>query len=136
MFLQEAGARILEGLSASGLRSVRYALEVDGISRVDANDLDPSVVESMRANIAFNGPDVEAKVFPHNSDARMLMLQNPGTYDAIDLDPYGTPSQLLDSAVQAVAEGGLLMVTATDMAVLCGNSGEVRGGLGGGGGGL
>lgn len=47
-------------------------------------------------------------------------------YDAIDLDPYGTPAHLLDSAVQAVAEGGILMVTATDMAVLCGNSGEVR----------
>jgi len=48
------------------------------------------------------------------------------TYDAIDLDPYGTPAHLLDSALQAVAEGGLLAVTATDMAVLCGNSGEVR----------
>lgn len=46
-------------------------------------------------------------------------------YDAIDLDPYGTPAHLLDSAVQSVAEGGLLAVTATDMAVLCGNSGEV-----------
>ena len=46
-------------------------------------------------------------------------------YDAVDLDPYGTPAHLLDSAVQAVSEGGLLMVTATDMAVLCGNSGEV-----------
>ena len=34
----------------------------------------------------------------------------------MDLDPYGTPAQFLDSAVQAVAEGGLLMVTATDMA--------------------
>lgn len=26
--------------------------------------------------------------------------------------------------LQAVAEGGLLLVTATDMAVLCGNNGE------------
>lgn len=32
---------------------------------------------------------------------------------------------LLDSAVQAVNEGGLLMITATDTAVLCGNNGEV-----------
>lgn len=45
-------------------------------------------------------------------------------YDAVDLDPYGSPTQLLDSAVQATAEGGLLLVTATDMAVLCGNNGE------------
>jgi tRNA (guanine26-N2/guanine27-N2)-dimethyltransferase len=52
-----------------------------------------------------------------------MLLQ---AYDAIDLDPYGTPAHFLDSALQAVAEGGLLAVTATDMAVLCGNSGEVR----------
>ena len=44
------------------------------------------------------------------------MLQSPGAYDVVDLDPYGSPSHFLDSAVQSVAEGGLLMVTATDMA--------------------
>ena len=44
------------------------------------------------------------------------MLQQAGLYDAVDLDPYGSPSHFLDSAVQAVAEGGLLLVTATDMA--------------------
>lgn len=43
-------------------------------------------------------------------------------YDVVDLDPYGTPAMLLDTAVQAVADGGLLMVTATDMANLCGNN--------------
>ena len=59
------------------------------------------------------------------ADARVVMLTRPQVYDAVDLDPYGTPAHLLDSAVQAVADGGLLMVTATDMAVLCGNSGEV-----------
>ncbi len=46
------------------------------------------------------------------------MIERAGTYDAVDLDPYGSPCQLLDSAVQAVAEGGMLMVTATDMAGL------------------
>jgi len=44
------------------------------------------------------------------------MIQRAGVYDAVDLDPYGSPCQLMDSAVQAVAEGGMLMVTATDMA--------------------
>ena len=27
-------------------------------------------------------------------------------FDVIDLDPYGSPSQFLDSAVQAVKDGG------------------------------
>lgn len=45
-------------------------------------------------------------------------------FDVIDLDPYGCPSIFLDSAVQAIRDGGLLLVTATDMAVLAGNSPE------------
>lgn len=43
-------------------------------------------------------------------------MQNPDGYEAVDLDPYGSPSQFLDTAVQAVSEGGLMLVTATDMA--------------------
>jgi hypothetical protein len=42
--------------------------------------------------------------------------QNPDGYEVVDLDPYGSPTQFLDSAVQAVSEGGMLCVTATDMA--------------------
>lgn len=61
----------------------------------------------------------------HEHRDTAVLLAPAQAYDAIDLDPYGTPVQFLDSAVQAVSEGGLLAVTATDMAVLCGNSGEV-----------
>lgn len=43
----------------------------------------------------------------------------------VDIDPYGSPSIFLDSAVQSVADGGMLMCTATDMAVLCGDDREV-----------
>lgn len=77
MFADIQGARVLEGLAASGLRSIRYALELDGVSQIDANDLDAAVVESMRRNIDMNGPDAQAKVQPHCSDARLLMLQKP-----------------------------------------------------------
>jgi tRNA (guanine26-N2/guanine27-N2)-dimethyltransferase len=119
-----AGLRILEGLAASGLRAIRYAKEVDGVGEVVANDLDPAVVEALRRNVDFNGPEASSRVVPSTGDARLVMMANPSGFDAVDLDPYGSPSQLLDSAVQAVDEGGLLLVTATDMAVLCGNNGE------------
>lgn len=56
---------------------------------------------------------------------RMLMYQRrKDRFHAIDLDPYGCPSIFLDGAVQCIINGGLLMVTATDMAVLAGNSPE------------
>lgn len=41
-------------------------------------------------------------------------------FDLIDVDPYGSASPFLDAAVQAVSSGGLLAITSTDMAVLCG----------------
>lgn len=54
----------------------------------------------------------------------MYQHKRENQFDAIDLDPYGCPSIFLDSAVQAIKDGGLLLVTATDMAVLAGNSPE------------
>eukprot|EP00210_Caulerpa_lentillifera_P003270 g3121.t1 len=112
------GIKIFEGLAASGLRSLRYAMEA-----IVACDLDSTAVESMHKNVASNGLGSE-KVHPIHADARLHMLQHPSFYDVIDLDPYGTPVAFLDSAVQSISEGGLLCVTATDMAVLCGSNPE------------
>ncbi|CAH2072657.1 unnamed protein product [Thlaspi arvense] len=117
--------RVLEALSASGLRALRYAREVEGIGQVVALDNDPASVEACQRNIKFNGLMSSSKVESHLTDARVHMLSHPKEFDVVDLDPYGAPSIFLDSAVQSVADGGLLMCTATDMAVLCGANGEV-----------
>ena len=71
------GIKILEGLAASGLRSIRYALEVEGTGRVDANDLDSDAVEAMKRNIQYNGPEAEQRMRPLQGDARVIMLQSP-----------------------------------------------------------
>ncbi|XP_028679225.1 tRNA (guanine(26)-N(2))-dimethyltransferase [Erpetoichthys calabaricus] len=121
----EGGLRILEGLSASGLRSIRFAKEIPGIESIVANDFSQQAVELIKRNIEAN--QVQHLVFPSYADARMLMHQTcrrKERYDVIDLDPYGSPAQFIDAAVQAVSEGGLLCVTCTDMAVMAGNSGE------------
>ncbi|XP_058228182.1 tRNA (guanine(26)-N(2))-dimethyltransferase 2 isoform X1 [Rhododendron vialii] len=117
--------RVLEALSASGLRALRYAREIEGIGQVVALDNDKASVEACRRNIKFNGSVACAKVESHLADARVYMLTHPKEFDVVDLDPYGSPSAFLDSAVQSVADGGMLLCTATDMAVLCGGNGEV-----------
>ncbi|XP_064213539.1 tRNA (guanine(26)-N(2))-dimethyltransferase [Tribolium castaneum] len=118
------GISILEALSATGLRSIRYAKEVKGVKEIIANDISIKAVEDIERNICDNG--VEDLVVASHDDATMLMYKNrkERRFDAIDLDPYGCPSIFLDSAVQTIKEGGLLLVTATDMAVLAGNSPE------------
>lgn len=121
----EDGIRILEGLSASGLRSIRYAKEIPGVQEVVANDFSARAVENIKRNIKHNG--VEDRVTPSHADAMLLMYQNRQykmRFDVIDLDPYGTAAPFLDGAVQAVKDGGLLCITCTDMAILCGNHAE------------
>ncbi|KAF9590858.1 hypothetical protein IFM89_039137 [Coptis chinensis] len=117
--------KVLEALSASGLRALRYAREVEGIGQVVALDNDKVSVEACKRNIKYNGSVACEKVESHLVDARVFMLTHPKEFDVVDLDPYGSPSVFLDSAVQSVADGGILMCTATDLAVLCGGNGEV-----------
>lgn len=121
----ERGLHVLEGLAASGLRSVRFALEVPGLQSVTANDFSTKAAALIARNAQYN--KVSHLVRPSCRDASMLMYEMRGKkerYDVIDLDPYGSPASFLDAAVQAVSEGGLLCITCTDMAVMAGNSGE------------
>ncbi|KAG0547052.1 hypothetical protein BDA96_01G046100 [Sorghum bicolor] len=106
-------------------RELKPPLVLEGLGKVVALDNDKASVEDCKRNIKFNGSSATSKVEAHLVDARIHMLMHPKEFDVVDLDPYGSPSIFLDSAVQAVADGGLLMCTATDMAVLCGANGEV-----------
>ncbi|XP_055227705.1 tRNA (guanine(26)-N(2))-dimethyltransferase isoform X2 [Gorilla gorilla gorilla] len=98
----EEGLHVLEGLAASGLRSIRFALEVPGLRSVVANDASTRAVDLIRRNVQLN--DVAHLVQPSQADARMLMYQHQRVserFDVIDLDPYGSPATFLDAAVQA-----------------------------------
>ena len=118
---------VLDALSATGLRALRYASEVPYTSLVVANDLSSSAIQSMKVNIEYN--KLQHTIQPQIGDARSYMysLLNPpkqtsnksyaGKFDVIDLDPYGTAAPFMDAAVQAVKEGGILCVTCTDAGV-------------------
>ncbi|EKX53270.1 hypothetical protein GUITHDRAFT_40201, partial [Guillardia theta CCMP2712] len=118
--------RVLEGLSATGLRAIRYAKEIEGLTEVVANDFSAAAVESIDRNVKHN--KVEEIVKASHADASLLMHKakqvEKDKFDVVDLDPYGSATPFLDAAVQAVNEGGLLAVTCTDLAVLCGNHSE------------
>lgn len=51
------GFTILEALSASGLRSIRYAKEIPGVKNVIANDLSQKAVATIEVNAKNNGVD-------------------------------------------------------------------------------
>uniref|UniRef100_A0A3B4G9B4 tRNA (guanine(26)-N(2))-dimethyltransferase n=1 Tax=Pundamilia nyererei TaxID=303518 RepID=A0A3B4G9B4_9CICH len=108
----ERGLRVLEGLAASGLRSVRFALEVPGLQSVTANDFSAKAAALIARNAQYNG--VSHLLQASCRDASMLMYDmraKKDCYDVIDLDPYGSPTSFLDAAVQSVSEGGMWKVS-------------------------
>ncbi|KAG6851006.1 hypothetical protein H0H93_004493 [Arthromyces matolae] len=118
---------VLEALSATGLRSIRYAKEIPLLKYVIANDLSPSATAAMRRNVQINGlgpseddPQIE-KVKINEGDACTLMYshrEEKHRVDVVDLDPYGTAAPFIDAAVQCVNDEGLLCITCTDLSVL------------------
>lgn len=119
-----AGLRVFEALSATGLRSIRYFKEIEGLDSVVANDLSVDAAETIKKNVLFNGLTIE-QVIPNQGDANLVMMTATSQgkqYDVVDLDPYGSAIPFLDCGVQATCDGGLLLVTCTDMAVLAGGN--------------
>lgn len=116
---------ILDALTATGLRALRYAAEIPQTTCVVANDLSTSAVEAMKVNIEYNG--LGDRIQPNLGDARAYMYSLQGAssvkgvkikkFDVIDLDPYGTAAPFFDAAVQAIKDDGLLCVTCTDAGV-------------------
>lgn len=127
--LRQPHFKVLDALSATGLRALRYAHELPFVTSVVANDLSQKATEMIALNVDHNS--LKAKITPVTGNAVAHMYQlagqehkgGPGKlYDVVDLDPYGTAVPFLDSAVQALCSGGLLCVTCTDTAVFMSNS--------------
>ena len=123
--------RVLDALSATGIRGIRYALETPA-TEVWMNDINPDafklVIENLRLNFSGKIEIHEKKAIlkgdkvlvATNLDANRLMNEQFRYFDLIDLDPFGSPMEFLDSALRSVKRKGVLAITATDTAPLCG----------------
>ncbi|MEM2419714.1 MAG: tRNA (guanine(10)-N(2))-dimethyltransferase [Candidatus Bathyarchaeia archaeon] len=112
---------VCEPLTGCGVRGIRFALEVEGIKKVLINDINRKAYKLAKYNVELNG--LGERVSVKNMDANLLLARHSAPYkrfDAIDIDPFGSPAPFLDSAIRATRDGGLLALTATDMAPLCG----------------
>ncbi|KAF2761051.1 N2,N2-dimethylguanosine tRNA methyltransferase [Pseudovirgaria hyperparasitica] len=120
---QRPDIRILDALSASGLRALRYAKELPFHTAVTANDLSKQATEAIRVNVEHNRLQDQITARTSNAMAHMYsFVSSDGSnesqkYHVIDLDPYGTAAPFLDSTMHAIQDGGLLCVTCTDSAI-------------------
>ncbi len=112
---------VCEPLAGCGIRGIRFAVEVPGVEKVVINDLNPEAAKLAKYNVRKNG--LASKVLVENNDADFLLSMYSAPtkrFDYVDIDPFGSPAPFMDSAVRALHSGGLLGLTATDMAPLCG----------------
>ena len=65
---QAVNINVLEALSATGLRAIRYAKECPLVTNIIANDMDSTAAEMIRQNIAHN--DVTNKVLSNHGDGK------------------------------------------------------------------
>lgn len=108
---------ILDALSATGLRALRYAQEIPFATAITANDMSAKAVESIKLNVKHNQLEDKITANTGNAIAYMYSFCDKMGYDVIDLDPYGTAAPFLDAAIQAINDDGLLCVTCTDSAI-------------------
>ncbi|MEM3697367.1 MAG: tRNA (guanine(10)-N(2))-dimethyltransferase [Candidatus Bathyarchaeia archaeon] len=112
---------VCEPLAGCGVRSIRFAAEVEGVKKVLVNDISERAFRLAMANVQMN--KLSRRIMVKNEDANRLLSRYGAPrrrFDAIDIDPFGSPVPYLDSAIRALRDGGLLALTATDMAPLCG----------------
>jgi len=123
VFQRSLGRELLiaEPLAGCGVRGIRLAMETRGIKHVYLNDINPLAFKMAEYNVKING--LTGLISVANEDANLFMSRYAAPhkrFDYIDIDPFGSPAPFLDSAIRALRDGGLLALTATDMAPLCG----------------
>jgi len=108
-------------LSGSGIRGIRFLLELDDgiVKNLSFNDYDKNAQKNILGNIEMNGLLTNELWSISSKDANEFLLDSTG-FDYIDIDPFGSPNPFLDSAAKRISRGGILAVTATDTAPLCG----------------
>jgi tRNA (guanine26-N2/guanine27-N2)-dimethyltransferase len=113
---KKKNVKILDGLAASGARGVRIANEVEGKNfTVAINDRNRYAFEVIKKNIEHNRLENAVAL---KEDLNVLLQREK--FDYVDVDPFGSPAEFVDSAVKSIFHNGVLACTATDTAPLCG----------------
>ena len=107
--------QIADIMAGTGVRSIRLIKELKKgkIKKLCVNDMNS--IDKIKKNFKLN----KVKADFYSEDANLFLLNSNG-FDYIDIDPFGTPNDFLDSSIKRLSRNGILGVTATDTSVLAG----------------
>jgi len=111
----------LDALAGVGARGVRVANEASKRVEVTLVEFNRTSMEIAKRNAKKNAVWSRCEVAHEESNAylhsRFGRLER---FDAVDVDPFGTPAPYVQGALSAAADGAVVSITATDTATLCG----------------
>lgn len=106
----------------TGSRGIRVAVEIPSMEKVSLNDINPIAIDLAKSNALIN--DITHKCYFSVNEVCNFMIptfkSKEARYDIIDIDPFGSPVTFVDCVLRNINRNGLISVTATDTAVLCG----------------
>jgi tRNA (guanine26-N2/guanine27-N2)-dimethyltransferase len=112
---------ICDPLTSQGIRGIRFAKEIEGVKRVLMSDISEHAYKLAKHNVSLNGLEDKIEIQQKDANCALSCNSSPGKrFDIVDVDPFGTPAPYLDSSLRALRNNGLLALTATDLAPLCG----------------
>jgi tRNA (guanine26-N2/guanine27-N2)-dimethyltransferase len=115
-----------DSFAGVGSRALRVAVEAPEIEKVYGNDINSIAIETAKEAAKLNSVSEKCN-FSINEVCKFLLHgdSEEERFGIVDLDPFGTPARHIDCVLRAVLDGGLVSITATDTAVLCGIYPEV-----------
>ena len=111
----------LDALAGTGARGVRVANEAGSHVEVTILDFNERSLSVAKKNVEMN--HLSRRCFLVHSETNRYLysrFERGEKFDAIDVDPFGTPAPYIQAALVASADGAIVSFTATDAAVLCG----------------
>ncbi len=108
-------SKILDATSGTGIRAIRYFLETKA-KEITILDMNKDAYNSTKLNIKEN----KVKANALNESLQEFANKEKHQFDFIDVDPFGGLSPYIYDIMKMSRNGTILMLTATDTAVLCG----------------
>lgn len=103
---------------ASGIREMRFQKTIPELfESMTLGDISKTAIEDAKKNFKNNNIPMNNISFMHSNAINTIASQ---FYHFIEVDPFGSPVPFLDIALQRIKHNGILSITATDTAALCG----------------
>ncbi|ASI13546.1 N2,N2-dimethylguanosine tRNA methyltransferase [Candidatus Mancarchaeum acidiphilum] len=113
-------ATVIDTTSATGIRGIRYYKE-GGAKEICMLEINNSAFKDLKGNMNYNKMNKDSNVRYYNTSIQEFANSSVReSFDIIDLDPFGSAAPNLTDIMKLARDKSSLMITATDVAVLCG----------------